>query len=392
MNFSLQLPSALVALFALFIPLLIHLSRRSEHKLADFAAMRWLQAHLRPQRKWLLQERLLLFVRLLLLIAIAVFLAQPILKTNATSEHWVLVTPSADITEIKNLPTGKNVQMHWLSAGFPSYDKPQVLSPIAFSSLLRELDSQLPASTQLTVVVPEKLAGLDGQRISLSRSVNWLISKGEMQKSAQVQENKPIRLAIRYDQKHTDSLKYFRALQSVWAPKSNQKEQENQALDISPISATPPDKSKVLVWLSSTELPKAIEQWVQEGGVMLAAHELKLPDFEDAIPVWQDAELGVILRAKSYGNGQLMQWQAQLSPAAMPVLLEAEFPDTLASVLKPAHFEPTIDFAHLQVPEKSTTTWISKPNSANTWFALLILLLLAVERYLATRQKSWATA
>jgi hypothetical protein len=391
-NFSLLLPPALIALLALAIPVLIHLSRRSELKLADFAAMRWLMAHLRPQRKWLLQERLLLAIRLLLLIAMALFLAQPIFKTNEMTEHWVLVTPGASTADIKNLPPGKNVQWHWLSVGFPKYDSPMILTPIAFSSLLRELDSQLPASTKLTVVVPTKLTGLDGQRIVLSRPVNWLITSGEMNKSTYEQENKSIQLAIRYDAKHTENLKYFRALQSLWLPVSIEQKQKNQTIDLSPITDSPPDKEKVLVWLASGELPKSIMQWVQDGGILLAAHDVKMSSFDDAVPVWQDAEHGVILRAKNYGAGQLLQWQNALTPSEMPMLLDAEFPDKLQSVLKLNAIQPSVDFAKQQMPEQAVMSWLSKPDSISSWFIFLILLLFAAERYLATRQKSWATS
>lgn len=391
MNFSLLLPSALVALLALAIPVLIHLSRRSEHKLTEFAAMRWLKAHLRPQRKWLLQERLLLATRLLLLIVIALFLAQPILKTNGTTEHWVVVVPGANTADIVKPPSGKNVQWHWLSAGFPTFDKPITSTPIPFSSLLRELDSQLPASTKLTVVMPDKLAGLDGQRIVLSRPVGWLITSGTMKQVTYTLANKSIQLAIRYDAKHTENLKYFRALQSIWRSENKQKNQKDQAIDLTELSNTPPDKGKVLVWLASGELPKTITQWVQDGGILLATNEVKIRGFDDAVPVWQDAEHGVILRAKNQGQGRLLQWQSPLTPSEMPVLLDAEFPDKLLSVIGPDPMPPAIDFAKQQMPEQAVMKWSTKPDSISSWFIGLILLLFALERLLATRKQSWAS-
>ena len=44
MNLVFLLPAAFAALAALFIPLLIHLARRSEQRPTDFAALRWLRS------------------------------------------------------------------------------------------------------------------------------------------------------------------------------------------------------------------------------------------------------------------------------------------------------------------------------------------------------------
>ena len=183
MNFSLLLPGALLALTALILPVLIHLSRRSEQKPTDFAALRWLSAQLRPRRKWVFQEILLLLLRLLLLIVLALFLAKPVSMQSASPKHWVVVVPGSDINAAKNLPAHKEAEWkksewHWLSPDFPKYENKPNDSSIPVSSLLRELDAQLPANTALTVVVPETVSGLDGERIRLSRKVEWKIVPG----------------------------------------------------------------------------------------------------------------------------------------------------------------------------------------------------------------------
>jgi hypothetical protein len=100
-SISLLLPSALAALAALLLPLIIHLSRRSEQRVTDFAALRWLSIKLRPRRKIIFQEKLLLLLRLLLLIALALFLAKPVSFHTPAAKHWVLVVPGVDIDAVK---------------------------------------------------------------------------------------------------------------------------------------------------------------------------------------------------------------------------------------------------------------------------------------------------
>ena len=121
MNFALLLPSALLALTALLLPLLIHLSRRSEQKPTDFAALRWISAQLRPRRKLVFQEIPLLLLRLLLLIALVVFLAKPVSMQSASPKHWVVVAPGLDISAFKDLPSKQKSEWHWLSTGFSGF-------------------------------------------------------------------------------------------------------------------------------------------------------------------------------------------------------------------------------------------------------------------------------
>ena len=75
---SFLLPAAFTAFTALLLPILIHLSRRSQTQRTEFAALRWIGAKLRPRRRPVLQERLLLLLRLLLMAALVLCLAAPV--------------------------------------------------------------------------------------------------------------------------------------------------------------------------------------------------------------------------------------------------------------------------------------------------------------------------
>ena len=63
MSLSLLLPLGLAALAALVVPILIHLVRRPEHQLIDFAALRWLSERVRPRRRLRFEDPWLLLAR-----------------------------------------------------------------------------------------------------------------------------------------------------------------------------------------------------------------------------------------------------------------------------------------------------------------------------------------
>ncbi len=75
MGLSLLFPLGLAALAAWLLPLLIHLARRQESRLTEFAALRWLRAQPRPRQRIRVDEWPLLLLRLLLLALLALLLA-----------------------------------------------------------------------------------------------------------------------------------------------------------------------------------------------------------------------------------------------------------------------------------------------------------------------------
>lgn len=388
MNLSLLLPSAMAALAALLLPLLIHLSRRSERKLTDFAAMRWLDAKLRPRRKLVFQEPLLLAVRLLLLMLVALFLAQPVLLKPVKPAHWLLVVPGADIRAAKNLPEGKNVQRHWLLPGFPEIDKPPTVAGQAgISSLLRELDATLPDSAKITVLVPARLSGLDGERLQLSRAVDWRVVPGTMRDMPKPAAPPVVRLAVRYQPSHASGLRYLRAVHSAW--QSGLQASGRKALDAGDVQAPLPGKDTYLVWLADGALPPGVQQWIQAGGAAVVAKETTLPPLDWLDSAWQAADGRPLMKSAVLGQGRLWQWQRALTPQAMPELLEPDFPDRLQSLLGAQLPAPDQGLASLHAPRKGLPAWPQPPESLHPWLALVIGLLWLLERWMAGAKQRW---
>lgn len=419
MNLALLLPSALLALSALLIPLLIHLSRRSEQKPTDFAALRWISAQLRPRRKLVFQEILLLLLRLLLLIALAFFLAKPVSIQSVSPKHWVVVVPGSNVDAAKYLPTNKNAAWHWLSPGFPEYKKEPDSSNIPFSSLLRELDAQLPANAALTLVVPESLSGLDGERIRLGRNVNWKIvpeiqttvvpAQAGIQRRESTGSSKatalgprlrgddkvignndiaPFRLAIRHDEKHLDSAIYFRAAHTAW--QAAKKPDEKDVLDSADVSSPLQQNRSALIWLAAGELPANIRQWAEKGGTILVSKETLVPEIQSGVSAWRNEQGISVIRAAPLGQGRVLQWQQNLKPAAISELLDADFPQHLRSLLQTKPLAPTRSFATSQTPLMGAKAGPEAPQSLQIWLALLIALLFLIERWFANAPRRWS--
>jgi len=417
-NFSLLLPGALLALSALLIPLLIHLSRRSEQKPTDFAALRWISAQLRPRRKLVFQEVLLLLLRLLLLIALAFFLANPVSMQAVSPEHWVVVVPGSDVGAAKDLPDAKQSEWHWLSPGFPEYEMKVDSSTIAFSSLLRELDAELPANTSLTIVMPELLAGLDGERIRLTRKVDWKIvpaiqttvvpAQAEIQRRIAPDPKSlgprlrgddelignddlaPIRLAIRHDDKHLDATIYFRAAHAAWQTSKNPDQKDT--LDSADISSALQQNRSALIWLASGELPPNIRQWTEKGGTILVSKETLVPEMKSSVSAWRNEQGASLIRVAPLGQGRVLQWQQDLKPAAMPELLDPDFPEQLSLLLQTKPLAPTRAFATSQTPLMGAKAGPEAPQSLQIWLALLIAFLFLIERWFANASRRWSAA
>ena len=95
MSLGLLAPLGLAALAALALPLLVHLARREEQVPTDFAALRWLAAKFRPRQRLRFEEILLLALRLLLVAALALLLARPVLFGGRGDAAWLVVLPGA---------------------------------------------------------------------------------------------------------------------------------------------------------------------------------------------------------------------------------------------------------------------------------------------------------
>ncbi len=383
MNFL--LPAAFAAFAALLLPILIHLSRRSQSQRTEFAALRWIGAKLRPRRRPVLQERVLLLLRLLLLALVVLWLAAPVWQRSAPARDWLLVTPGLDWRGISDLPVGETVQRRWLAPGFPPLSAPMpAAQAVPAASLLREWDADAPAGDRLTVLVPDALAGLDGERLRLSRAVAWRVLPGSSVSRRMPDAPLPA-LTLLDGSAESEGAVYFRAAYLSW--QSGVAESKRRSLPQADIAEMAPDA--IAVHLQPGPLPPDLRSWLAHGGTLMLSSQAE-PPRADWQTVWRDEDGLPLLRAGTSDQGRMLQWQRPLDSQALPLLLEPAFAEGLYDVL--AHRPAAPDRAHAadHAPLRGALAKPAAPESLRAGFALAAVLLFALERLLAARRGTWS--
>lgn len=391
MSLALLLPLGLAALAALLVPLLVHLARRSEERVVSFAALRWLQSRPQPRRKRRFDEYLLLLLRLLLLAALALLLAEPVLYGQPDRRPWTVVMPGVDAAALP--PVESDASLHWLAVGFPRIDpaNPDTTAPptteTSPSSLLRQLDAELPAGTPLTVVVPETLDGADAERPRLSRPVSWEVVAATPARAKAPPTPRPMRMMVRHAPEATQAVRYLRAAGSAWRTMADQAEavaDADPAETVQIASSTEPldDSRPYLVWLVPGPLPQAVQDWIARGGTALLDSQVPLPALDTAGVLWLD-EAGPLVRGARLGKGRVMRLERELLPAQMPVLLEPDFPERLRALFVPESAAPARIAAQDHRPRTGMLPYPEAPRPLAPWLVVLIAMLFLVERWLA---------
>lgn len=380
---GLLVPLGLAALAALILPLAIHIARRTEDRPTDFAALRWLRQKPRPKSRLRFDETLLLAIRLLLLALVALWLAHPVLFGATGTQAYVAVLPGADLAragQVEGRAVGDYPRAHWLAPGLPALDTPAPTASATTASLIRQLDADLPSTTPLILIVPEVLADADAERPRLSRRVEWRIVPGAAPVPRLAPDTIPP-LSIRYDTAHAGGLKYLRAAAMAWQAEGREADVEMAGLD-----APLPAKDRHLIWLGAGSLPPALLQWVEAGGSALIASDAMVPT-DEPIPVWRDDLGQPLIEVLPRGAGRLLRFTRPLVPAEMPQILEPDFPVHLKAALAPLPVAPSRVAAADYAPSLGAHHVEPAPVDLRPWLAVLIGLVLLVERWLATRRR-----
>lgn len=384
MNFL--LPSALFALIALALPVLIHLSRRSQQQRTDFAALRWLQDRFRPRRRPIVQEWLLLAIRLLLLTLLVLFLAIPVRQYASAPGHWLVAVPGVIWPTDDELPAEESFNRHWLAPGFPPADRPAPGLTVPVASLLRELDAKLPAGTRLTVLVPEYVRGWDAELPRLQRAVNWRVVEGRMPES--VSQRELPAMALTPDPADAGRARYFRAAYRVWQahlPEAQRREVPELAAD-----ALPPAQTRIWVYLPAGAIPETARRWVRSGGTLMlapdAAADAGKPDV-----LWRAEDGSILLEQQAMGDGRVLQWRQPLNGAQTPQLRDAVFPERLHALLSTVP-QPDAMLASMQQPRTGAAPAVPEPQPLQPWLMMAIVLLFLLERIAATRPNRGASS
>lgn len=367
---GLLFPLALGALAAVIAPLIIHIARKSEQHPTDFAALRWLRQKPRPRSRLRFDEWPLLMTRILLVALVALFLAAPVLFGTADDRPYIAIVPGAD-------PTGVSLKdAHWITPGFLRATEAAPTGEQPTASLIRQLDSELPAGTPLTIVVPQAMSGTDADRLHLSRKVTWRIVGGAAPYRAPTSAPPPT-LIIRHDARHPSELRYLSAVARAW---------QDGATDVGDLDVPFPNTNKTLAYLSGGTIPARVLDHVRAGGTTLLPHDALLPPESTLVPVWRDDDSTPIAEAVAIGSGRLIRFTRPLAPATLPALLDADFPAELRALILLPTTAPTRVRAQDYAPDVVDRAFDPPPIGLRPWLALCIALAFAVERWIATRR------
>lgn len=378
MSISLLLPMGLIALAGLIVPLLIHLIRQSDHRVVDFPALRWLRESVRPRRRLQFEDLWLLLARLLLVGLAALLVSMPMLNGSwRGARHWVAVVPGVDIQAARQKIDDAKAQWHWLTTGFPAIEDAAVAGSASISSLLRELDAELPNDDTLSVIVPDQVHALDAERISVGRMIDWIVLPSPVQNEV---PGKPAThvLALRHQSEKDQGLRYIRAALAAWDDTAH------WTIDDQASSAALLPTTDALIWLGAS-LPDSIQAWIREGGRALLIDDA----MEQGEVIWRDAQGAALARDEKLGTGHLIHLRGPLTAAALPAVLDANFPTHLQALLTPALALPSrADAAEIQ-PRLSTDPLprFAPTTDLNPWIGLLIGCVFLIERILATRRQ-----
>jgi hypothetical protein len=394
MSPGLLAPLGLAALAALLLPLLVHLARREEQQPTDFAALRWLAAKFRPRQRLRFEEIGLLALRLLLVGALALLLAQPVLFGGRGDAAWLVVLPGADVAGAPALPEG--TQRRWLAPGFPPLESPMPTAPVATGSLLRQLDADLPAATPVTVLVTASFDGADGARPQLSRTVDWRVVGGEAAPASDA-PGPAFALAIRHASERETALPFLRAAiaasqaRDETAPAASAGVADGtDAADIAGLDAGLPENTRPVAWLAPGDLPAALLAWVADGGTALIDSEATWPMPAAGTVVWRDDAGRALASAAVLGQGRVVQLAQPLAPAALPALLQPDFPDRLRALLEPAPPAPSRASADAYTPLAGGPSFPETPRELSSWLLWLVAALFALERWVASGRRGTA--
>ena len=251
---------------------------------------------------------------------------------------------------------------------------------MALASLIRQFDAELPEGAALTVLVPPVVDGVDAGAIRLTRKVEWRVIEGPDAAATAAPAPAPV-LAVRHSAGQAGAVRYFRAAAAAWGAAPQFSAEASEAL---------PPRDAVLVWLAPGPVPSAVTDWVSDGGTALLASSAEVAMPAASAPLWADEAGDVLAEGGMLGAGRLMRFTRPLEPAAMPDLVAPGFAAALRDLVAPPAPPPARMVAAAAAPVAGAAPFPLPPRELSPWLAVLIALVFAAERLLATRARRFA--
>ena len=210
-------PIALWALAGLAVPVLIHLLSHDRGRLLPFASVRFIPG-LKSQRlrSPSLSLWLLFLVRCLLLGALAMLMARPLLRTEAKLGGPVAVLVSAlalaadgekTLALANEIAAQNGTRPRILAPGFPALRDTLGIYPGGAWSLLAELEDRIHSDTTILVLTADDPRETTARKPLFEHSVEWLV----ITDAAPAPPVEPLRIGLSASAERQADLNYLRA-------------------------------------------------------------------------------------------------------------------------------------------------------------------------------------
>ena len=382
---SLLIPLGLLGLVGLLIPVLIHLQRQIQRSPVSFAALRWLAAAARPRQRLRLQQWPLLLLRMALIGVASLLLAQPIWTGAEPAARWVLIHPqlAAPAEGVAEADT----EFRWLAAGFPPLDQGAPPGPWPVSSLLREIDAELPLAAEIEVRLPPEVGGMDGQRLALRRPLT-IVEVPSSVTALGGDTDARISWSVRTGSADHPALPYVSAALAALSAEAHQGASQAETViivDEDLVPQPPLSASRALIWLhDDSPLEHAsVADWIRQGGVALWLSSAALNAPARSVPIWRSLDGMRVVSSIRHGGGWLLQPESELTAQTYPEVLEPSFPALLQSWLAPEPTRPNRTLSGSLSPSLIEAAAIVRGVALEHTLVWLLLVLLVAERVMA---------
>ena len=434
-------PIGLLALAGLLIPVLIHLWDTKKGKTLKIGSIALLSENATTNSKSFKLTDLLLFVlRCLILILVAFIVAQPYLKkTNLTTKNkgWILVdkarfaaiynTQRSSIDSLLNL----GFELHDFNLGFKPFSlkdsasKAETSARLGYSSLLNQLNAEIPSGYSAYLFADRRLNNFDGSLPLLSFKLIWkevqnldtlktwsttFLDKIYAGKSTpslttytvnQAQNLPTLTVAI-YDPKGEDS-KYIKAALNAISDFTKRKIEIEKSVA----------KADVVFWLSDEPIHSSDEQRIfsyQKGKTIAVNSTIREFSVELKKRIAADNLKGTAIWTDGYGEPILLKdsvnhfyfysrfnpqwtdlvWNEQFMNALIPIVLGNQNAGDFGFEANDAD-QRVLDKTQFVESKINTSTGISnvstnQPLDKIIW--ILAFILLIIERVLSFRNKT----
>ncbi len=371
-GFFWQYPVALVALTGALLPLIIHLLDRGSRRQLDFAPCYLLEELPRASlRRFRLRERLLWLLRTLLIVLAAALLAAPAIRPErVTARAWLLVQPGfgesagksvVRLAEKWQIEPGA-IETRWLAPGFARLaDRPEPSEQRDTWGLLLAADVQLSATTRLAVLAHPFAAELGPVRPRLSRAVEWLADRADRPSPGVAEDGVGLRVYVGAVDGRGDLVPLLHAVVTAW----------RRALNVPVSVVEDPAAADWILFAGGGELTGEVEAAVRRGALAItdspgsAGAYVKEPD------------------RRRLGAGLWLREPHEWSPE-MRELSAGLWSELAGARLEPLPVGVAVDPDQAR-PGSGADPRISPPRSLGGLFGVLLLWLLAAERWLSSR-------